>query len=54
MIQNCGCHEECCCGMEAEDEVQMLELKKKMLQVRVKAIDRKIVQLKENEKEAGS
>jgi len=54
MMHGCGCHEECGCGLEAEDEVQMLELTKKMLQVRIKSIDREIGQLKEHETEAGS
>jgi len=53
MTYKCGCHEECGCDVEAEDEVQMLELTKKMLQVRIKSIDRKIYQLKERETEAG-
>jgi hypothetical protein len=53
MTYKCGCHEECGCDVEAEDEVQMLELTKKMLQVRIKSIDRRIDQLKERETEAG-
>jgi hypothetical protein len=54
MTYDCCCHEDCGCGLEAEDAVEMLELKKKMLQVKIKSIDRQIGQLKERETEGGN
>jgi hypothetical protein len=54
MNQGCGCHEECSCDVKVEDEIEMLELSKQMLQARIKSIDRKIDRLKEHETEAGN
>jgi hypothetical protein len=54
MTHGCGCHEECGCEVKAEDEIEMLELTRQMLQARIRSIDRRIGRLKERETEAGS
>jgi hypothetical protein len=51
---DCGCHEGCSWAMNIEGSIEMLELEKKMLHVRLKSIDKKIAMLKERETEAGN
>jgi len=46
MSYNC-CHEGCGCEFDAEDKIRILEQAKKILQIRIEAIDRRIGQLKE-------
>jgi hypothetical protein len=53
MSHHC-CHEGYGCEIGVEDQVHILQQTKKILQIRIEAIDRRISQLKEQETEAGS
>ncbi len=51
-MHGCGCCDECDCT--SEEKIRSLELTKEFMQAKIRKIDRKIGQLKENGKAAGS
>ena len=47
---DCGCHEESGCNCTVEEKIRAMELTKELMQHRVRCMERKIKELKEENK----